>query len=211
VIKVVIGDDHVIFRQGLLKLLQSAEDIEVMGEAGEGLKILSLIKKEQPAVAILDISMPGPGGLEIAKEIQNEGIETKVILLTMHNDALTAQKAIQSNASGYVLKDDAFEDLLYAIRAVASGRKFISPSISEKILHSGRVRENGDRILTEREREILRLIALGLTNKKIAEKLSISVKTVDTHRTRILQKLDVHATADLVRHALKMGLIEVHK
>lgn len=210
-IKVVIGDDHVIFRQGLLKLLQSAEDIEVMGEAGEGLKILSLIKKEQPAVAILDISMPGPGGLEIAKEIQNEGIETKVILLTMHNDALTAQKAIQSNASGYVLKDDAFEDLLYAIRAVASGRKFISPSISEKILHSGRVRENGDRILTEREREILRLIALGLTNKKIAEKLSISVKTVDTHRTRILQKLDVHATADLVRHALKMGLIEVHK
>lgn len=210
-IKVVIGDDHVIFRQGLLKLLQSAEDIEVMGEAGEGLKILSLIKKEQPAVAILDISMPGPGGLEIVKEIQNEGIETKVILLTMHNDALTAQKAIQSNASGYVLKDDAFEDLLYAIRAVASGRKFISPSISEKILHPGRVRENGDRILTEREQEILRLIALGLTNKKIAEKLSISVKTVDTHRTRILQKLDVHATADLVRHALKMGLIEVHE
>lgn len=210
-IKVVIGDDHVIFRQGLLKLLQSAEDIEVMGEAGEGLKILSLIKKEQPAVAILDISMPGPGGLEIVKEIQNHGIETKVILLTMHNDALTAQKAIQSNVSGYVLKDDAFEDLLYAIRAVASGRKFISTSISEKILHPGRVRENGDRILTEREREILRLIALGLTNKKIAEKLSISVKTVDTHRTRILQKLDVHATADLVRHALKMGLIEVHK
>lgn len=208
-IKVVIADDHVIFRQGLLKLLQSAEDIVVVGEAGDGHKILGLMEKERPDVAILDISMPGSSGLEIIEEIQSKGIVTKVIFLTMHNDPLTAKKAIQSNASGYVLKDDAFEDLLYAIRAVASGGKFISPSISDKILTSRTAKESEDRILTEREREILKLIALGFTNRKIADKLSISVKTVETHRTRILQKLNMHTTADLVRYAIKIGLLEV--
>ena len=208
-IKVIIADDHVIFRQGLLKLLQSATDIAVIGEAGEGHESLGLIKKEKPDVAVLDISMPGLNGIEIVKEIEILGLATNVIFLTMHNDPLTAKKAMQSNALGYVLKDDAFEDLLYAIRAAASGRTFISPSISEKILKSGKPKEIENRILTKREQEVLRLIALGLTNKKIAEKLVISVKTVDTHRTRILQKLDAHTAADLVRYAIKIGIIEI--
>ena len=208
-IKVIIADDHVIFRQGLLKLLQSATDIAVIGEAGEGHESLGLIKKEKPDVAVLDISMPGLNGIEIVKEIEILGLATNVIFLTMHNDPLTAKKAMQSNALGYVLKDDAFEDLLYAIRAAASGRTFISTSISEKILKSGKPKEIENRILTEREQEVLRLIALGLTNKKIAEKLVISVKTVDTHRTRILQKLGAHTAADLVRYAIKIGLIEI--
>jgi DNA-binding NarL/FixJ family response regulator len=208
-IKVIIADDHVIFRQGLLKLLQSATDIAVIGEAGEGHESLGLIKKEKPDVAILDISMPGLSGIEIVKEIEMLGLAAKVVFLTMHNDPLTAKKAMQSNALGYVLKDDAFEDLLYAIRTVALGKTFISPSISEKILKSGKPKETDKRILTEREQEVLRLIALGLTNKKIAEKLVISVKTVDTHRTRILQKLDAHTAADLVRYAIKIGLIEI--
>ena len=208
-IKVIIADDHVIFRQGLLKLLQSATDIVVIGEAGEGHESLGLIKKEKPDVAILDISMPGLSGIEIVKEIEMLGLAAKVVFLTMHNDPLTAKKAMQSNALGYVLKDDAFEDLLYAIQAAASGRTFISTSISEKILKSGKPKETDKRILTEREQEVLRLIALGLTNKKIAEKLVISVKTVDTHRTRILQKLDAHTAADLVRYAIKIGLIEI--
>ena len=207
-IKVIIADDHVIFRQGLLKLLQSATDIAVIGEAGEGHESLGLIKKEKPDVAILDISMPGLSGIEIVKEIEMLGLAAKVVFLTMHNDPLTAKKAMQSNALGYVLKDDAFEDLLYAIRTVALGKTFISPSISEKILKSGKPKETDKRILTEREQEVLRLIALGLTNKKIAEKLFISVKTVDTHRTRILQKLGAHTAADLVRYAIKIGLIE---
>jgi len=208
-IKVIIADDHVIFRQGLLKLLQSATDIAVIGEAGEGHESLGLIKNEKPDVAILDISMPGLTGIEIVQEIKMLGLATNVIFLTMHNDPLTAKKAMQSNALGYVLKDDAFEDLLYAIRTVALGKTFISPSISEKILKSGKPKETDKRILTEREQEVLRLIALGLTNKKIAEKLVISVKTVDTHRTRILQKLDAHTAADLVRYAIKIGLIEI--
>lgn len=206
-IKIVIADNHVIFRQGLLKLLQATQDITVAGEAGNGPETLELIAKEKPDLAILDISMPGLDGFEIYEKMKSNGIETKVIFLTVHNDTLTAKKAIQANTSGYVLKDNAFEDLLYAIRAVASGGKFISPSISDKILNFSE-KESKNHILTGRESEILRLIASGLTNKQIANKLFISIKTVETHRTNIMQKLDVHTTADLVRYAIKTGLLE---
>ena len=207
-ITVVIADDHVIFRQGLLKLLQSAEDIEVVADTGSSDEALRLIVEKKPDVAILDISMPGLSGIEIMEEVQRKGIGTKIVFLTMHSDPLTAKRAIQSNASGYVLKDDAFEDLLYAVKAVASGGTFVSPSISEKVLKLETGREKEGSILTGREREVLQLIASGLTNKKIADKLSVSVKTVETHRTRILQKLGAHTAADLVRYAIKTGLIE---
>jgi DNA-binding NarL/FixJ family response regulator len=207
-IRVIVADDHIIFRQGLLKLLQSAEGITVAGEAGDGKEALAMIVKESPDIAVLDISMPGLSGIEISKELKARGCATKVVYLTMHNDVLTAKQALISGVSGYILKDDAFEDLLYAIKAVASGRKFISPSISDKILHSSPLKVVEKNILTEREREILKLIASGLTNKKIADKLSISVKTVETHRARILQKLDFHTTAELVKYAIKTGLLE---
>jgi DNA-binding NarL/FixJ family response regulator len=207
-IRVVVADDHKIFKQGLMKLLQSAEDVSVIGEAGEGYETVTLIEKTKPDIAILDISLPGLNGFEIAEEIHKEGIETKVIFLTMHTDLFTAQKAILSSASGYILKDNAFEDLLYAIRAVSSGGKFISPLISDKVLNVYAAREHKDDILTARETIILRLIASGLTNKQIADKLSISVKTVDTHRTKIMQKLNARKTADLVRYAVKMGIID---
>jgi len=206
--RVIISDDHKIFKQGLIKLLQSAEDISVIGEAGEGYEALTLIEKKRPDIAILDISLPGLSGFEIVDELDKKGIGTKVIFLTMHNDLLTAQKAILSSASGYVLKDNAFEDLLYAIKAVASGGKFISPLISDKVLNVYAAREKRDDILTARESIILRLIASGLTNKQIADKLSISVKTVDTHRTKIMQKLNARKTADLVRYAIKTGLLD---
>lgn len=208
-IKVAVADDHIIFRQGLLKLLQSAKDIMVVGESGDGSEVLSLILNENPDLAILDIAMPGLSGLEIVEEIQKRELKTKVIFLTMHNDPLTARKAVLSNASGYIPKDNAFEDLLKAIRAVASGGKFFSPSISDKIFNLHAVKNNKDNILTEREFEVVRLIASGLTNKKIADKLSISIKTVDTHRTNIMQKLNVHTTADLVRYAIKKGILEI--
>jgi len=208
-ITVVIADDHVIFRQGLLKLLQSAENIDVVADTGSADEALRLIVEKQPDVAILDISIPVLSGIEIMEEVQRKGIGTKIVFLTMHSDPLTAKRAIQANASGYVLKDDAFEDLLYAVKAVASGGTFVSPSISEKVLKLESGREKEGSMLTGREREVLQLIASGLTNKKIADKLSISVKTVETHRTRILQKLDVHTTADLVRYAIKTGLLDV--
>jgi len=208
-ITAIIADDHIIFRQGLLKLLQSAEDIEVVADTGSSDEALRLIIEKRPAVAILDISMPVLSGIEILEEVQRKGIGTKIVFLTMHSDPLTAKKAIQSNASGYVLKDDAFEDLLYAVKAVASGGTFVSPSISEKVLKLETVSKREGSILTGREREVLHLIASGFTNKKIADKLSVSVKTVETHRTRILQKLDAHTTADLVRYAIKTGLLEI--
>jgi len=208
VIKVVIADNHVIFRQGLVQLLQSEEDISIAGEAGDGYETLNLVTDKKPDILILDITMPGLDGFEVYEKIKSQGIETKVIFLTMHKDPLIAKRAVQSNAAGYVLKDNAFEDLLYAIRAVYSGGTFISPSISDKILKESPLKEQAYQTLTVREREVLRLIASGLTNKQVAKKLFISVKTVETHRTNIMQKLDIHITADLVRYAIKIGLLE---
>lgn len=207
-IRVLIADDHVIFRQGLLNLLQSASDILVVGEAGDGAEALNLIIKERPNIAILDVSMPGLDGFEIFHKIREVGIKTKVIFLTMHKDSITAKRAIESDVSGYVLKDNAFEDLLYSIRAVFAGGTFISPTVSQRIFKSSSHKEKESHALTVRECEVLRLIASGLTNKQIADRLFISVKTVETHRTNIIQKLDVHTIADLVRYAIKIGLIE---
>jgi DNA-binding NarL/FixJ family response regulator len=206
--RVIIADDHVIFRQGLLNLLKSAPDLSVIGEAGGGLETLDLILKERPDIAILDISMPGLDGFEILQKIQSMGIATKVIFLTMHNETLTARRALQLKASGYVLKDNAFEDLLYAVKAVSAGGTFISPSVSERLMKASSEEGKEAHILTIREREVLKLIASGFTNKQIAVQLFISVKTVETHRTNIMQKLDVHTTADLVRYAIKTGILE---
>jgi DNA-binding NarL/FixJ family response regulator len=206
--RVIIADDHIIFRQGLLNLLKSAPDISVIGEAGEGAETLNLIIKENPDIAILDISMPGVDGFGILQKIQSMGLTTKVIFLTMHNETLTAKRALQLNASGYVLKDNAFEDLLYAVKTVSAGGTFISPSVSGRILKATSDEGKDSHILTIREREVLKLIASGLTNKQIATQLFISVKTVETHRTNIMQKLDVHTTADLVRYAIKTGILE---
>jgi DNA-binding NarL/FixJ family response regulator len=208
-IRVVIADNHVIFRQGLVQLLQSAQDISVVGEAGDGNETLALIVRDKPDIVILDITMPGIDGFEVFQKIKSMGINTKVIFLTMHKDPNIAKRAIQSNAEGYVLKDNAFEDLLYAIRAVSSGGTFISPSVSDKILREYPAKDKELQILTAREREILCLIASGLTNKQIANQLFISIKTVETHRTNIMQKLNAHTTAELVRYAIKIGLLEI--
>jgi DNA-binding NarL/FixJ family response regulator len=205
-IKVVIADDHKIFRQGLAQLLGSVADIVVAGEAADGREALKLIGETGPDVAILDLSMP-KGGLEVAREIRSQGLRTKVILLTMHNEPDAAHKAIQAGAHGYVLKDNAFEDLVYALRSVAQGGTFISPSLAAGVVKSEERRKEGE-LLTKREREVLTLIATGLTNRQIAERLFISVKTVETHRARIIESLDLHNTAELVRYAIENGLVE---
>jgi DNA-binding NarL/FixJ family response regulator len=208
-IRVIVADDHVIFRQGLLNLLQSSKDIVVAGEAGTGPETINLITREKPDIAILDISMPGFDGFEVMERIQSQGINTKVIFLTMYKDTLTAKKALQSGASGYILKDNAFADLLYAISTVSSGGTFISPSVSKSILKAPDNEGKEPQILTLRECEVLRLIASGLTNKQIADKLFISVKTVETHRKNIMQKLDVHTIADLVKYTIKTGFLDL--
>ena len=207
-IRVIVADDHHIFRQGLLRLLQSSNVITVVGEAGDGKEALNLIKTEVPEIAILDISMPGLSGFEVIRELEQQENKTKIIYLTMHDDLFTAKKVITSKAKGFVSKDDAYEDLIYAIEAVSSGRRFVSPSISDKIFSLNILKDNDDDVLTNRELEILKLIAEGVTNKKIAGQLSISVKTVETYRSRIMQKLDLHSTADLIKYAIRNGLIK---
>jgi len=208
-IRVIIADDHVIFRQGLLKLLQSSKDIIVAGEAGTGPETMNLVTSEKPDMAILDISMPGFDGFEILQRIQSQGINTKVIFLTMYKDTLMARKALQSGASGYILKDNAFADLLYAISTVSAGGTFISPSVSKSFVSASDTEEREPQFLTLREGEVLKLIASGLTNKQIADKLFISIKTVETHRKNIMQKLDVHTIADLVKYTIKTGLLDL--
>lgn len=207
-IRVIVADDHVIFRQGLLNLLQSSDNIAVAGESGTGPETISLVMQGKPDIAILDICMPGLDGFEILERIQSMGTDTKVIFLTMHKDALMARKALQSGASGYVLKDNAFEDLLYAINTVSTGGKFISPSVLESVIKVPLSEDKSSPVLTLREREVLKLIATGLRNKQIAQELFISIKTVETHRTNIMQKLDVHSTASLVQYAISTGLLE---
>ena len=207
-IRVIVADDHRIFRQGLLRLLQSSNVITVVGEAGDGKEALNLIKTEVPEIAILDISMPGLSGFEVIRQLEQQENNTKIIYLTMHDDLFTAKKVITSKAKGFVSKDDAYEDLIYAIEAVSSGRRFVSPSISDKIFSLNILKDSDDDVLTKRELEILKLIADGVTNKKIAGQLSISVKTIETYRSRIMQKLDLHSTADLIKYAIRNGLLK---
>lgn len=202
-IKVVIADDHKIFRQGLLSLLAAEEEIVVAGATGDGREALGLITDLVPHVAVLDISMPSYSGLDIAAEIKKQGLATQVIILTGHMEPLLARSALSFDVTGYLLKDDAFEDLINAIKMVAAGKKFISSSLPEDvILRDGKE----SALLTKREREVLGLIAKGLTGKKIAAKLFISPKTVDTHRTNIMRKLNAHSVAELVNYAIKLGV-----
>lgn len=202
-IKVVIADDHKIFRQGLLSLLAIEKEIVIVGATGDGREALALITDIVPDVAVLDISMPSYSGLDIAAEIKKQGLATRVIILTGHMEPLLARSALSFDVTGYLLKDDAFENLIKAIRTVAAGKKFISSSLPEDLI-LGDAKESA--LLTRRELEVLGLIAKGLTGKKIATKLFISPKTVDTHRTNIMRKLNAHSVAELVSYAIKLGL-----
>lgn len=205
-IKIIIADDHVIFSEGLIKMLSGDEDIIIAGKAKEGNEALKLIIDAKPDIAIIDISMPGMSGLEIAEKVQNYKLHTKIIFLTMHNDSHIVDKAIKSGISGYVLKENAFYDLVYAIKKVHSGEKFISPLILENRVKTRSGKDRGQETaptLTNREKEILKLIASGFTNKEIANKLFISIKTVETHRARIMEKLGIHNTASLVKYAIE--------
>ena len=207
-IKIVIADDHRIFRQGLRKLLSGEEGFEVIGEADNSDNALRMIGEMKPHAAVLDISMPGTPIFDIIDVVQREAPETKVIFLTMDRNASTVNKAMHTGARGYILKDDAFEDLIYAIKTVLNGGTFISPFITAQMLNGqDGINKEASPCLTEREREVLRLIASGLSNKEIADKLYISFKTVQAHRMKIMEKLDLHKAADLTRYALKTGIL----
>ncbi len=199
-IRLVIADDHAIFRQGLRSLIAMAEDCEIVGECSRGDEALELIRKLQPTVAVLDISMPGLDGLSVVSTLRCEGNITPVVILTTHDDPLMLERAKYSGANGYVNKEYAFEQLLFVLREVMDGCTLLEGSVES-------ISPGSSYSLTDREREVTRLVACGMSSRLIGESLGISNKTVDNHRTNIMNKLRIHTTAELVRYAIKVGLV----
>lgn len=199
-ITVVLADDHVIFREGLHTLLSFQPDIKVIGEAGDGNAALAMILEKTPDVAVIDVSMPEMDGIKVVGEAN--GVKTAFIILTMHGDAHVASRALANGAKGYVIKDGAFDELTKAIKEVNAGRQYVSPSISMDL------QSLGERpVLTERETEILKLVARGKNNREISNILFISMHTVGTHRANIMGKLNLHKATDLARYAAENGLL----
>ena len=213
-IRVLLADDHAIVREGVKRILAGEADIEVVGEAADGAEAVALARQLRPTVAVLDISMPRLDGIEATRQIRAALPETHTIALTMHADDSYVFQLIKAGSSGCVLKHDAAPDLIDAIRAAARGEAFLYPPTANAVaadyltrVESGENRETYDG-LTAREKEILTLIAHGSTNQEIARQLFISVKTVQTHRAHILEKLELHDRTQLVRYAIRKKLIE---
>jgi DNA-binding NarL/FixJ family response regulator len=208
-IRVLLADDHALIRAGVRSLLAELEGIEVVAEAADGLKALERVAADRPDVALVDIAMPGLDGLEVAARVAADHPETRVIILSMHVDEEYVRQAVQVGASGYLLKDSGTSELELAVRAVARGETYLSPAVSTQFL-AGYLRDSrGDaKALTPRQREVLRLIAEGLTTKAIARRLGIAVKTAETHRTQLMNRLDIHDIAGLVRYAIRAGILK---
>lgn len=210
-IRILLADDHPLVRSGLIKLLEPYKEFIVVGEASDGEEAIAMTKKLEPDIVIIDLSMPKLSGVEATKIIQKNNPSTKVLVLTMHDSEEYVYQILKSGAGGYVLKNSGKDELAAAIRAVAKGEKFFSPRVSEIMVEAYLRKANiweetplddKDVPLTKREKEILFYIADGLSNVQIAEKLFISPRTVDTHRTNIMQKLNIHDAGNLVRYAL---------
>lgn len=214
-IRILLADDHTMIRSGIATLLQSIKEFSIVGEAEDGEDAVHKTSELRPTVVVIDLSMPKLSGIEATKIIKKRYPETNVLVLTMHENEEYVYQILKSGASGYVLKSAGKDELAAAIRAAAKGEKFFSPRISQ-LMVEGYVKRvekgtpdapKGDVLLTRREREILALVASGLTNQQIADQLFISPRTVDTHRTNIMQKLDIHDLANLVRYAIEHGVI----
>jgi DNA-binding NarL/FixJ family response regulator len=207
-IRVVIADDHTLVRQGLKSLLER-EGIQVVGEAQDGHEVLQLAAKHSPDVAVIDISMPLLNGLDAARELKRSAPKTKAILLTRHDEDQYLIEALRAGVKGYVLKNQAASDLVHAIQLVCRGQVYLSPGMSSVVVDAylSKTELPVDPI-TSREREVLQLIAEGKSTKDIASLLGISVKTADSHRSRLMQKLDIHEVASLVRYAVRKGLVQ---
>jgi DNA-binding NarL/FixJ family response regulator len=207
-IRVILADDHHIVRQGL-RLVLEKEHIEVLGEASDGLEAIRLIQELRPEVAVLDLDMPGLDGLGVLREAARVCPQVRAVILTRHMEEPYAVEALRIGARGYVLKTQASTDLVAAIQHVHRGEVYLSPKISKAVVQSYLTNTdtpNGK--LSVRERQVLQLVGEGHSTKKIAALLGISVKTADTHRTKVMDKLDIHQTAGLVRYAIRNGLIE---
>ena len=205
-INIVLADDHAIIRQGLAPLFEAEQGMELVAEAGDGREAWGLIESLRPDVAVLDISMPEMTGIEVTRRVVDAGLTTQVILLTMHDDPSAALEAQQAGASGYVLKDNSFDELVQAVYAVAAGGTFVTSSVREKLRKLQRQGKTAA-LLSKRELEVIKLIAQGRTSKEIGQIMDISPRTVDTYRMRLMDKLDLHTLADVVRYAVRTGMI----
>ncbi len=207
-IQVLLADDHQIMRQGLKSLLER-EGFRVVAEAADGRDALRLAETSHPDVVILDLAMPGLNGVDAAREIARSSPKTKAILLTMHKEDAYVLQALSAGVSGYVLKTQASADLVQAIREVTRGSIYLSPGVSRAVVDAYRAKtELPPDPLSPREREVLQLVAEGKTTKEVAAILGVSVKTAESHRTRIMEKLDIHETAGLVRYTIRRGVIQ---
>lgn len=208
-IKILLADDHTIVRQGLKLILSANSDMEIAGEAANGREAVDLAQRVKPDVVLMDVAMPELGGIEATRRMVEANPRVRVLVLSMHKEAVYVREILKAGARGYILKDAIDTELLHAVRSVARGDGYISPAVSGALLSDYRqnVTDPAD-LLSNREREVLRLIAEGKTNKEIASRLNLSVYTVDSHRAKIMEKLNLHSTGELVRFAIKHGLAD---
>lgn len=211
-IRILIADDHGVLRAGLRALLNAEPDLEVVGEAADGDETLRLVCDVEPDVVLLDISMPGPGGIEVTRQVKEALPEARVLILTVHEDESLLREAIAAGAAGYVIKRAVESELINAIHAVWRGDLYIHPAMTRALLQDIKPAAPSDEEvvepLTPRETEVLRLIALGYTNRQIAEKLTISMRTVETHRANLMDKLGLRSRVALVRYAREHELLD---
>jgi DNA-binding NarL/FixJ family response regulator len=209
---IVVADDHRIVREGIRKLLETREDFQVVGEASDGEEAVQMVLEKKPDVALMDIWMPRLSGIDATRRIGKRGLATKVLVLSMHESRTYVEEVLRAGAAGYVVKNAAAEDLLDAIDAVRSGASYLSPVITQQVVDAiarpGDAVPSGMAALTDREREVLQLIAEGLSSKEIAGMLGVSLKTVDSHRSNLMEKLEIHKVSGLVRFAIRAGLVE---
>lgn len=210
--RIILADDHKVMRAGLRNLISQEPDLEVVAEAGTGREAVELCHEYEPDLVLMDIAMPDLNGIEACRQVRAELPRVRVLALSMHADKQYAAGMLGAGASGYLLKDCAYDELVEAIRTVASGRTYLSPEITGVVLRdyvdrlSGAEANSAFSVLTDREREVLQLVAEGHTTKQIAEKLYVSVKTVESHRQNIMDKLEIRTIAELTKYAIREGL-----
>ena len=208
-IRILLVDDHALVRQGFKMILGAQADMEIVGEAGNGREAIQLAEELRPDIVVMDVAMPELNGIEATRRLVAALPHTRVVALSMHKDSVYVRETLRAGARGYLLKDSPAGDLVTAVRSVASGESYLSPAVSNAVLDDYRRHvTNPIDLLTTREREVLQMLAEGKTNKEIAVVLNLSVYTVDAHRGRIMEKLNLHSINELVRFAVRAGLVD---
>jgi DNA-binding NarL/FixJ family response regulator len=213
---IVLAEDHQVVRQGLRALLEAQSDFRLIGEAGDGLQTLQLVEHLHPDVLIVDLMMPGLNGLEVTRQVSQRSPGTRVVILSMHSNEAYVLEALRNGAAGYVLKDSSAADLVQAVREVVTGRRYLSSPLSERAIEAYLQKATSANMdayetLTTREREVLQLAAEGYSNTDIAERLSISPRTAETHRANMMHKLGLRTQTDLIRYALRRGILPMEE